>query len=611
VPAGSFIEANSALRALTMRATTLGEIQLPRVFGRGEAVARARELVSAAARDADRAATVLLDTPGFPPESVEAVREAAQLLHTTSITNDGIRAASTKLFSAAEGARTAHAASAAVDPQLAATQLRELVRLDPDSLQPSDWRQLRTLLDAVPADAGPAELPGVASFAEVLDRHARMPAYSRIDRSDARRWFAAWQLHDSPADAHAASMDLLLHRDPNELGREDWRAIRTLLDAGLADVPTTRKVGCLPEITAVAERRAKAYARPGGAPDLAASMDFAHLERYRAAWRLERAPLNERTTILRELVAREPETYSTSDWATLAQLLGDGEVAGRIGGPMHVPGLIRFDEIAAKNVERPFGAAGLENMRRYFSTWRLASAPVEERTARAKELVTRDPHQLTPAEWGDLGVLLDSDSAGAILAGPRELDGLRPVRELVASNASHSFVAGPAGWQVNRYFSTWRRAMDPTYEAKVAAAVEQVASGSASPEARQLVAGEGHRLAELVAGRPPEQQSAIALAMLEMPDVSASRGVEGTLELLRDGLGRVPEGDPAIEDIRARTLELVDRNLARLRGETPPGAVVGYGRHPDYAEVGPIRDNVTRLDQLARAHDAAADTLRW
>ncbi|MCW2920346.1 MAG: hypothetical protein JWL76_220 [Thermoleophilia bacterium] len=608
---GSIIEANRALASMSSHASILERVELPRFIGRAAAKANIADLLSMAASHAEQGATTLLGVEGFSPQSVESIQTAVRLLREAPPNPAAARRAATSLRSAVGEAHASWESTLARDPAVATTHLGELVGRDPASLHAWDWTAMRELLDAAPPVSGhPRQLEGIPSLRDIAGRHERLAFHARPDLTDASQYAAAWRLGDVPTSPRPTPTRDLLQRPARELRTEDWKDMRTLLDSDPqgTTMPRTRTVDYGVTIRDVLDRRITARSTPAGAePDYMTSLDLANIERFQAAWRLEGSTVDDRVGMLRELLAREPETFDARDWASLHALLTDDAVTRTGRGPRSIDGLIRFDEIAAKTIERPLGDAGMRSVGRYFTAWRLAGAPAEERVARASTIFQRDPARVTPEDWADLGTLLDSDPDGVILRGPRTLDGHLDFRYFVTQNAIRP-TSSPGGYyQLNRYMSEWRTLLDPAYPQKVAVALDEVASGSPSPNARALVAAEGHRLAELVEGRPADEQAAIASAMLAMDDVTSSRGVEGTLKLLRSGLvADAPAADPAVGALRRQTLELVDRNLSRLAGHTPEGEVVGYGRHPDYAEVGRVRANVTLLDQLAQVDRARA-----
>jgi hypothetical protein len=130
-----------------------------------------------------------------------------------------------------------------------------------------------------------------------------------------------------------------------------------------------------------------------------------------------------------------------------------------------------------------------------------------------------------------------------------------------------------------------------------------------------------HRMAALLADRPSARAAGIDDAMiahamtrqLERAGTSAVKGapLRQLLETSREGLaGRVLR--PELEQVRAQTLELLDRNLDRMRGVR----IDTFGRHPDYAEIGRVAANLHLIDAIqhppaATAASSAAEQLTW
>lgn len=104
-----------------------------------------------------------------------------------------------------------------------------------------------------------------------------------------------------------------------------------------------------------------------------------------------------------------------------------------------------------------------------------------------------------------------------------------------------------------------------------------------------------------------------------VPAVANLTSAKYYLELSVEALQRLRSAPGLREGRYAQLLSdthrLVDVNLARLAGHTPAGEVIGWLRHPDYAEIGRIGTNLRTLDLLAAStpkaptHESAA--LLW
>jgi hypothetical protein len=90
-------------------------------------------------------------------------------------------------------------------------------------------------------------------------------------------------------------------------------------------------------------------------------------------------------------------------------------------------------------------------------------------------------------------------------------------------------------------------------------------------------------------------------------DVFTSRRAWRVLEAAQQVIDEMPADVPApIATLRAETLELMERNTGRIDGTRRDT----YGRNPDYAEIGRIRENLALL-QLGGTKAAAPERLTW
>jgi hypothetical protein len=78
----------------------------------------------------------------------------------------------------------------------------------------------------------------------------------------------------------------------------------------------------------------------------------------------------------------------------------------------------------------------------------------------------------------------------------------------------------------------------------------------------------------------------------------------------------------ALAGIWRETRRLAEVNSQRLTGRTPRGEVAGYGGHPDYAQVGRIRENIELIRRMtpsthpvssnaSASSGAGSDLLGW
>jgi hypothetical protein len=207
--------------------------------------------------------------------------------------------------------------------------------------------------------------------------------------------------------------------------------------------------------------------------------------------------------------------------------------------------------------------------------------------------MSRHSSSLTSDDWARLGALIDSDADRSLLRVPLHIEGSKPLQQITREVGAGQYAADD---YVQRYFTEWQRRNDPAYQASLERALDAVVAGGADDTQRALVAGEWDRLEHLVKDRTPGEQASIALVMMGLDRVAGSRSIRSTLEILRGNLAGMTGVPDELAGIRAQTIELVDRNVARLNGSTPAGAVRGYSNHPDYGEIGRIRANLTLLE---------------
>jgi hypothetical protein len=461
---------------------------------------------------------------------------------------------------------------------------RELLQRDAAAHTDDSLRQLAAMLSVDPAgettmlanpSRGIAELTGSITGPDDIDGARRVHAeLARRAAGDAA----------TLAEAHA-----LFARDPAELSREQWRRLGELLrsdpDGTLLSGP--RRIDHWKTLDDLAA--------DGTNPQLHDT-----LRTYFAPWRLTTMPVAERVGVLRGILATAPEQVTPQQWRQL-QLLME-----------HKPSLPAFMELlpgqdARSVVANSMGRLGVAPARRFHASWNVARMDEAARLEAARRILVRAPERLSEGEWAHLEALLRTD-----LPGPRHIHGINGF-DTIAREQTHQVLARPSEpWDAAPYFSAWNEALDPNHMARVAGAVDALATGRATPDQLELLLIDRARLESLLEGRPPEQQLAIATAVLRGSADRPGASMEGTLRAISDGLA-APAVHEELEPLRLQTLELVERNLARLQGHTPEGAVRGYGRHPDYAEIGRVRANLDLIDSVTRRHaqEDAGELLRW
>ncbi len=162
----------------------------------------------------------------------------------------------------------------------------------------------------------------------------------------------------------------------------------------------------------------------------------------------------------------------------------------------------------------------------------------------------------------------------------------------------------------------WKRANDPEYHARIIAAIDEVETGTLSPEAAELLASDRTNVFRHLAERSPQTQGAVAVAMLGR-ETSSFEGIQAAMrDLALDASTRLkalPEHEMTA-GIRASTTELLDRNIKRMSGFNVDDPNRGYAQHPDYAEMGRVQSNLELLEAVAKGRTSATsaqEVLTW
>jgi hypothetical protein len=114
-------------------------------------------------------------------------------------------------------------------------------------------------------------------------------------------------------------------------------------------------------------------------------------------------------------------------------------------------------------------------IRKLLGVIEISAAPPERVKAGAAKLFARDPESLSAEEWTRLQTMLESDPAGAVLTGPRDLRGVDPMLTWIPDLASGRSSKVNNG--LDRYFEAWRL-QDATPEQLRDAAAELLARPS-------------------------------------------------------------------------------------------------------------------------------------
>lgn len=470
-----------------------------------------------------------------------------------------------------------------------------LLTRDPEGLSNAEWRRLGALVDA---DTDGSLIPVVRKLegSEPLVTQARaIGAGEYRPTAHARGYFQAYAISRLAPTERAGTADALLLKDPGTLTSDEWTTLAALVDSDPdgALIPVARKIDGSESLTKQARAIAAGEYRPS-------KYMHVYFDQYAVA---QLAPA-ERTRIADALLSRDPDELSSAEWRQLAALVDSDPDATLIPLQRKVEGsepLSKQARAIAAGEYRPSRHA-----RVYFDQYAVSRMAPAERRAEAEQLLFRHPDSLTNTEWRRLAALVDADPDSTLINVPRKMDGALPLTQQAREIAAGEY--RPSEY-MQKYFTEYVRRNDPAYAAKLETAIDQVAHGTATPESRELVAREWDRLEQLVAGRPAAEQAAIAEVMMGLDSIAGSRSVKSTLELLLANMPPVADMPAALVKTRNETVELIERNLSRLNGTTPTGAVRGYSNHPDYAEIGRIRANTSFLQEALRL-EQAADGLR-
>lgn len=487
----------------------------------------------------------------------------------------------------------------AMTPDTRIATATRLLEQPATSLTREDWSRLAALVDSPPADAiaMPAQLNGLKPFRQIAREIA---AGSYEADAGAQRYLDAWAVDNLAPEQLEQEARSILRLPAAELSREQWSRLGAIVDSGrTSSLGVPRQIDGYTDLPSIARMIAKGTLQPD-----------AVAQRYFDAWRVGSLTREEAVADARQLLAMRAKDLSKEQWGRLGALVESSHAAD-LGVPTQIAGLKPLRTIAreiAGGLYRPDAGA-----QRYLDTWAISRMPSADAIAEARAMLTRSATELTKDQWLRLGSLVASRHGDAIGV-PRALAGLKDFATITSDIGAGAYRAD-AGAQ--RYLTEWARRQNPAYPAQLERALNAVVAGGADESLRTFVAGEWDRLEALVAGRPPDAQAAIAAAMLQSDGVAATRSVRSTLALMQESLRTTPAPMPELEPVRAQTLELVERNLARLERRAPAGANPGYSNHPDYGEIGRIRENMTLLEHAraiqtpAQGSVEAGATLTW
>jgi hypothetical protein len=463
-------------------------------------------------------------------------------------------------------------------------------------LSTADWRRLSVLLDHAPTRRllqVPEELTGTKPLSQIA-REIANGEYRPTMKT--QRYFEVFRLNHLTTDERLAQAQALFAKDASALTAQEWTRLSSLLehDATRTRLGLPHELPDTKPLRQIAAEIANGEYRP-----------TAKTQAYFELFRIGQQDPAERLAQAKALFAKDAAQLTTAEWRQLAAMLDHPATRQLIDLPSELAGTKPLRQIAVEVANGEYRPTA--KTQRYFELFRLNAMSEQERMGQVAELFSRDATDLSSTDWARLSTLLEHPSTARRINVPAELPGTKPLRQIAVEVASGEYRPTE---KTQAYFVEWRRRNDPAYQQRVERALADVVAGTANAEARGLVAGEWSRLEQIVAGRPPDEQAAIAMVMMGVDSVAGSRSVKSTLEVLRDNVRAGAALPTELEPVRSQTIEMIDRNLARLDGKTPAGAIRGYSNHPDYAEIGRIRANVALMHeaQAQQGITAAAAT---
>ncbi len=334
-------------------------------------------------------------------------------------------------------------------------ELATIVTRDADELTGGDWLRFRTLLDADPTGEilrGPRELRNTSSLHRLLRTDTGAGAVASLER---RRYLEAWRTTIGPGaitdDVRRQETHAMLLREPESLTTDEWHRLGALVDGAQPSL-----VGELQLAPDVADLGAIALRHANGSRAVDGHTRYAF-----AAASLAIDELTADTVRLhgamRELADRAPGELGPNDWARIRALL-DADTSGTVlDGPRMLTAAPKAEIIATSMMN------GRDDMvlpaRRLLAAWSAHmsgrwSSP-EQLTESARRYATREPSTLAPAEWRELGTMIDIGAS--TLRAPRNVPGIDPLEVTAARAAEGMPIALP---QAERAFRAWRLQFD-------------------------------------------------------------------------------------------------------------------------------------------------------
>lgn len=382
------------------------------------------------------------------------------------------------------------------------------------------------------------------------------------------RYASVWRLQADPVwnspDRLAEQVQRSLGTPVDQWNQDSWRRLRAAIDADVGGtLPGPRTLPGSPSFTELLSRRIdKGLASP-------------ELDAYLTAWRtaLDVPDPAQRADELARLFTGDPADLAAGDWQRVAHLLAS-DPANSMGGPRALGGPTLF-HLATQAAADGLDIEATRLARRYAAAWQVhlveSAAPWTLRTD-LRQLASRAPTSLTDAELRRLQAILDS-------AGRQSLSRLADTRDVLAL----------------------AKGVEGELAARVRTVIASDALQGAPPVAgsfamRSLAAGLGGAATH----RPALDRLALVDLVLHDQSVATTPSVLPALEVARGALDELAL-PPEAQDLVAEARVLLDRNIARVRGEYRDDPKTAYAGHADYAEIGIARQHLQALAHLAGA----------
>ncbi len=521
---------------LSRRGAVLADASVPRFFNGAEIDALSTEAASIAS-DASRARQLLGDAPleSLVRDRLATVVHAATAVSGTSAvkpTIDAIQSFGRSVRDTLRPTVSDVRAGAAVGTSNVLTDVlaaapRDLSAAALDELRASV--ALRQSLGLPPFSVGARPISSTDLLAGDPGAHVRLLHRPYLERQG---------LH-ADVEYAVGRIDEIIGTDPGRISPVDAAELHALVQAGSdATWKLPRSVAGMPL------RDALAQLSRGTDDDLLRQFSRSVME-HRATIETvvptsapDHAPVG-----LRSFVDRDPSSWSAGDWRALATILERDAAAGApLGVPRAIDGVRGVERIIRDGIRGRAGAA--DAMQRYLRAWETivpratetaTDAPADPAVRRLvgelTAIIARDVSELDARDWARFGALLDADSSGTILHGPRELRTALPLARAISGEGDHRAMADRA-----RYIDAWRTTIGPDAVADDVRRSE--VHGLLLREPDSLERDDWRRLAALVDGAPASLVDELNLDP-EISDLGAiarrhatsQRGVDGHTRL--------------------------------------------------------------------------------